>query len=224
MSEFFPPNSRLYQTLSLIVSIFLSNLVAVVGFALIFTGGVSWLMLFTLNTLLITQGSYTIGQVWRIVRRNWLVASLLWLLDLGFFALVFWEAIVLQRLQSTVLALAWGALLCLGVFLVIIVNSWMFHLMVYQPVRLEDTGRSLKLSLLLAIRYLPRSLAALVLTTLPPALMYFFPNLFWQVLGWLIFFGISFAVYLVILAQRKPILVALGRDPEDDAKAVPDAS
>lgn len=242
------PDSRIYQSLSWVVSLVTANLVAVVGFVLVLPGGLSWLLLFSLGVCLVRDGDFTWRGLWRIVRANWLVASVLWLADLLFAGLVIWESLVLTRVESPGLRIAWGALLCLGVFLVVIVNQWLWLMLAMRGIwRLaphESRGKSgteesranatapreprknpqdnlnpgenprlsrrelsfyLRGALLLSLRYLPRSLVGVLLLIAPIVVLWAQPGLLWQILAWIFFFGIAFGVYLVVLAQYRPL-------------------
>lgn len=239
------PDSRIYQSLSWVGTLLAANLVAVVGFVLVLPGGLSWLLLFSLGASLLRDGDFTWRGLWQIVRANWLVASTLWLADLLFAGLVVWESFVLTRVESSGLRIAWGALLCLGVFLVVIVNQWLWLMLAMRGIlqiaphetreendrrerggsilaphepHIESAGRYrqnrlyrrelreyLRGALLLSLLYLPRSLVGVLLLVAPLVVLWVQPELLWQVLAWLFFFGIGFGVYLVVLAQYRPL-------------------
>ncbi|EEJ54810.1 Uncharacterised protein [Mobiluncus mulieris] len=241
----FSPDSRLYQALSWVVSLFAANLLAAVGFAVVLPGGLSWLLLFSLGACLVRDGDFTWRGLWEIIRANWLVASGLWLADLLFTSLVLWESFVLARLGVPGLRIAWGALLCLAVFLVIIVNQWMWAMLAmrggnplapHEP-RAESNGASpqrtprrnpqhnpqrnqrhsqqlgrrelrtyLRAALLLSLCHLPRSLVGVLMTVAPIIIVWLQPDSLWQVLAWETFFGTAFGVYLVVLAQYRPLV------------------
>lgn len=232
----FSPDSRLYQALSWVVSLFAANLLAVVGFALVLPGGLSWLLLFSLGACLVRDGDFTWRGLWEIIRANWLVASGLWLADLLFTSLALWESFVLAHLGIPGLKIAWGALLCLAVFLVIIVNQWMWVMLAMRggnplapheprsessgarqgnhqrnPRRTQQLGRRelwtyLCAALLLSLRHLPRSLVGVLLLAAPIIIVWLQPDSLWQVLAWEALFGTAFGVYLVVLAQYRPLV------------------
>lgn len=237
------PDSHLYQALSWIVTLVLTNLLAIVGFLLVFPGGVSWLVLFSAAALLIHEESVSRAVVWKVVRRNWVPATCLWLADLVFIGVVAWESFILTRMTSWVLYVVWGGLLCLGSLLVVLVNLWFWPLLVMrtaftvdihedaggkrgedaksapheseEKTRLKDMLNDLRVSLLMSLRYLPRSLVGVILLVAPLVCVGFFPTYFWKVLVYLGLFGIAFGVYLVFLVQYRPLCRILDINVED---------
>lgn len=205
MANPFAPDSRLNQLLAFIVTVFLSNLAAMLGLGLILTGGWALLMLFTINLSLIENNTASFRSVWTAIRQNWLIATLLWFVDILFFALVIWEFYALGSLKSWVFKLLWGALLCLAIFLVLSVNTWIWPMLVKRKIASAEILDYLRACLLLSFHYLGRTVVCITVIAVPVLIMMIFPSLFWQVATWLICFGISFGVYLIILLIHQPL-------------------
>lgn len=205
MANPFAPDSRLNQLLAFIVTVLLSNLAAMLGLGLILTGGWALLMLFTINLSLIENNTASFRSVWTVIRQNWLIATLLWFVDILFFALVIWEFYALGSLKSGVFKLLWGALLCLAVFLVLSVNAWIWPMLVKRKIASAEILDCLRACLLLSFHYLGRTVVCIAVIAVPVLIMMIFPSLFWQVATWLICFGVSFGVYLIILLIHQPL-------------------
>lgn len=205
MSNFFAPDSHLYQALSWIATLFVVNIAAVIGFAALITGGISWLVLFGAATLLITDGDVSAAQLWVSVRRNWAVATVIWLADLCFLLLLWWEALILTKVASPIWRLAWGTLLCLGFLVGLLVNLWIWPLLARQKVPWSELLTRIRQALWLSVQHLPRSFVGVTLTVAIPLLVALCHACFWKVTAWILLFGLAFAVYLVVLAQKAPL-------------------
>lgn len=210
MANPFAPDSRLNQALAFIVTVFLSNLAATLGLGLILTGGWAWLMLFAINLSLIENSTASFRSVLAAIRQNWMISTLLWFVDLLFFALVIWEFYALDSLKSGLFKLLWGALLCLAIFLVLSVNVWIWPMLVKRKIASTEFFHYLRACLLLSFHYLGRTVVCISIITVPVLIMVIFPDYFWQVAIWLICFGVSFGVYLIVLLIYQPLHVYWG--------------
>ena len=205
MPGFFSVNSRLYQALAWLSSLCLANLAALLCFAGVVTGGLGVLVLLVTAVSLFHEGAASLDAVWRAWRRRGLAATALWLFDLGFAALAFWEYQLVFDLVSPGLSLAYGAVLTAVGILVAGVNLWCFALLTWEGVRGEvgggengdagngDVGENrgedlgtvkgfflrLRRCLLLSVGLLPRTLAGLVVLVAPMVALAWLPEARW---------------------------------------------
>lgn len=238
MPGFFSVNSRLYQALAWLSSLCLANLVALLCFAGVVTGGFGVLVLLVTAVSLFHEGAASLDAVWRAWRRRGLAATALWLFDLGFAALAFWEYQLVFDLVSPGLSLAYGAVLTAVGILVAGVNLWCFALLTWEGVRGEvgggengdadngDVGENrgedlgtvkgfflrLRRCLLLSVGLLPRTLAGLVVLVAPVVALAWLPEARWQILGLIAILGMALQSYLVVLLVAEPLgIVAFDR-------------
>lgn len=238
MPGFFSVNSRLYQALAWLSSLCLANLAALLCFAGVVTGGLGVLVLLVTAVSLFHEGVASLDAVWRAWRRRGLAATALWVFDLGFAALAFWEYQLVFDLVSPGLSLAYGAVLTAVGFLVAGVNLWCFALLTWEGVRGEvgggengdaangDVGENrgenlgtvkgfvlrLRRCLLLSVGLLPRTLAGLVVLVAPVVALAWLPEARWQILGLIAILGMALQSYLVVLLVAEPLgIVAFDR-------------
>ena len=238
MPGFFSVNSRLYQALAWLSSLCLANLAALLCFAGVVTGGLGVLVLLVTAVLLFHEGAASLDAVWRAWRRRGLAATALWLFDLGFAALAFWEYQLVFDLVRPGLSLAYGAVLTAVGILVAGVNLWCFALLTWEGVRGEvgggengdgdngDVGENrgedlgtvkgfflrLRRCLLLSVGLLPRTLAGLVVLVAPVVALAWLPEARWQILGLIAILGMALQSYLVVLLVAEPLgIVAFDR-------------
>lgn len=238
MPGFFSVNSRLYQALAWLSSLCLANLAALLCFAGVVTGGLGVLVLLVTAVSLFHEGAASLDAVWRAWRRRGLAATALWVFDLGFAALAFWEYQLVFDLVSPGLSLAYGAVLTAVGFLVAGVNLWCFALLTWEGVRGEvgggengdaangDVGENrgenlgtvkgfflrLRRCLLLSVGLLPRTLAGLVVLVAPVVALAWLPEARWQILGLIAILGMALQSYLVVLLVAEPLgIVAFDR-------------
>lgn len=238
MPGFFSVNSRLYQALAWLSSLCLANLAALLCFAGVVTGGFGVLVLLVTAVSLFHEGAASLDAVWRAWRRRGLAATALWVFDLGFAALAFWEYQLVFDLVSPGLSLAYGAVLTAVGFLVAGVNLWCFALLTWEGVRGEvgggengdaangDVGENrgenlgtvkgfvlrLRRCLLLSVGLLPRTLAGLVVLVAPVVALAWLPEARWQILGLIAILGMALQSYLVVLLVAEPLgIVAFDR-------------
>lgn len=238
MPGFFSVNSRLYQALAWLSSLCLANLAALLGFAGVVTGGLGVLVLLVTAVSLFHEGAASLDAVWRAWRRRGLAATALWLFDLGFAALAFWEYQLVFDLVRPGLSLAYGAVLTAVGILVAGVNLWCFALLTWEGVRGEvgggengdgdngDVGENrgedlgtvkgfvlrLRRCLLLSVGLLPRTLAGLVVLVAPVVALAWLPEARWQILGLIAILGMALQSYLVVLLVAEPLgIVAFDR-------------
>jgi len=235
---FFSVNSRLYQALAWLSSLCLANLAALLCFAGVVTGGLGVLVLLVTAVSLFHEGVASLDAVWRAWRRRGLAATALWVFDLGFAALAFWEYQLVFDLVSPGLSLAYGAVLTAVGILVAGVNLWCFALLTWEGVRGEvgggengdgdngDVGENrgedlgtvkgfflrLRRCLLLSVGLLPRTLAGLVVLVAPVVALAWLPEARWQILGLIAILGMALQSYLVVLLVAEPLgIVAFDR-------------
>ena len=227
MPGFFSVNSRLYQALAWLSSLCLANLAALLCFAGVVTGGLGVLVLLVTAVSLFHEGAASLDAVWRAWRRRGLAATALWLFDLGFAALAFWEYQLVFDLVRPGLSLAYGAVLtAVGI------------LVTWEGVRGEvgggengdgdngDVGENrgedlgtvkgfvlrLRRCLLLSVGLLPRTLAGLVVLVAPVVALAWLPEARWQILGLIAILGMALQSYLVVLLVAEPLgIVAFDR-------------
>lgn len=238
MPGFFSVNSRLYQALAWLSSLCLANLAALLCFAGVVTGGLGVLVLLVTAVSLFHEGAASLDAVWRAWRRRGLAATALWVFDLGFAALAFWEYQLVFDLVRPGLSLAYGAVLTAVGILVAGVNLWCFALLTWEGVRGEvgggengdagngDVGENrgedlgtvkgfflrLRRCLLLSVGLLPRTLAGLVVLVAPMVALAWLPEARWQILGLIAILGIALQSYLVVLLVAEPLgIVAFDR-------------
>ena len=238
MPGFFSVNSRLYQALAWLSSLCLANLAALLCFAGVVTGGLGVLVLLVTAVSLFHEGAASLDAVWRAWRRRGLAATALWVFDLGFAALAFWEYQLVFDLVSPGLSLAYGAVLTAVGILVAGVNLWCFALLTWEGVRGEvgggengdagngDVGENrgedlgtvkgfflrLRRCLLLSVGLLPRPLAGLVVLVAPVVALAWLPEARWQILGLIAILGMALQSYLVVLLVAEPLgIVAFDR-------------
>ena len=238
MPGFFSVNSRLYQALAWLSSLCLANLAALLCFAGVVTGGLGVLVLLVTAVSLFHEGVASLDAVWRAWRRRGLAATALWVFDLGFAALAFWEYQLVFDLVSPALSLAYGAVLTAVGILVAGVNLWCFVLLTWEGVRGEvgggengdgdngDVGENrgedlgtvkgfflrLRRCLLLSVGLLPRTLAGLVVLVAPVVALAWLPEARWQILGLIAILGMALQSYLVVLLVAEPLgIVAFDR-------------
>lgn len=238
MPGFFSVNSRLYQALAWLSSLCLANLAALLCFAGVVTGGFGVLVLLVTAVSLFHEGVASLDAVWRAWRRRGLAATALWVFDLGFAALAFWEYQLVFDLVSPGLSLAYGAVLTAVGILVAGVNLWCFALLTWEGVRGEvgggengdadngDVGENrgedlgtvkgfflrLRRCLLLSVGLLPRTLAGLVVLVAPVVALAWLPEARWQILGLIAILGMALQSYLVVLLVAEPLgIVAFDR-------------
>ena len=238
MPGFFSVNSRLYQALAWLSSLCLANLAALLCFAGVVTGGFGVLVLLVTAVSLFHEGAASLDAVWRAWRRRGLAATALWLFDLGFAALAFWEYQLVFDLVRPGLSLAYGAVLTAVGILVAGVNLWCFALLTWEGVRGEvgggengdaangDVGENrgedlgtvkgfflrLRRCLLLSVGLLPRTLAGLVVLVAPVVALAWLPEARWQILGLIAILGMALQSYLVVLLVAEPLgIVAFDR-------------
>lgn len=238
MPGFFSVNSRLYQALAWLSSLCLANLAALLCFAGVVTGGFGVLVLLVTAVSLFHEGAASLDTVWRAWRRRGLAATALWLFDLGFAALAFWEYQLVFDLVRPGLSLAYGAVLTAVGILVAGVNLWCFALLTWEGVRGEvgggengdadngDVGENrgedlgtvkgfflrLRRCLLLSVGLLPRTLAGLVVLVAPVVALAWLPEARWQILGLIAILGMALQSYLVVLLVAGPLgIVAFDR-------------
>lgn len=238
MPGFFSVNSRLYQALAWLSSLCLANLAALLCFAGVVTGGLGVLVLLVTAVSLFHEGAASLDAVWRAWRRRGLAATALWVFDLGFAALAFWEYQLVFDLVSPGLSLAYGAVLTAVGILVAGVNLWCFALLTWEGVRGEvgggengdadngDAGENrgedlgtvkgfflrLRRCLLLSVGLLPRTLAGLVVLVAPVVALAWLPEARWQILGLIAILGMALQSYLVVLLVAEPLgIVAFDR-------------
>ena len=231
-------NSRLYQALAWLSSLCLANLAALLCFAGVVTGGLGVLVLLVTAVSLFHEGAASLDAVWRAWRRRGLAATALWLFDLGFAALAFWEYQLVFDLVRPGLSLAYGAVLTAVGILVAGVNLWCFALLTWEGVRGEvgggengdagngDVGENwgedlgtvkgfflrLRRCLLLSVGLLPRTLAGLVVLVAPVVALAWLPEARWQILGLIAILGMALQSYLVVLLVAEPLgIVAFDR-------------
>ena len=238
MPGFFSVNSRLYQALAWLSSLCLANLAALLCFAGVVTGGLGVLVLLVTAVSLFHEGAASLDAVWRAWRRRGLAATALWVFDLGFAALAFWEYQLVFDLVSPGLSLAYGAVLTAVGILVAGVSLWCFALLTWEGVRGEvgggengdgengDVGENrgedlgtvkgfflrLRRCLLLSVGLLPRTLAGLVVLVAPVVALAWLPEARWQILGLIAILGMALQSYLVALLVAEPLgIVAFDR-------------
>ena len=238
MPGFFSVNSRLYQALAWLSSLCLANLAALLCFAGVVTGGFGVLVLLVTAVSLFHEGAASLDAVWRAWRRRGLAATALWVFDLGFAALAFWEYQLVFDLVSPGLSLAYGAVLTAVGILVAGVNLWCFALLTWEGVQGEvgggengdagngDVGENwgedlgtvkgfflrLRRCLLLSVGLLPRTLAGLVVLVAPVVALAWLPEARWQILGLIAILGMALQSYLVVLLVAEPLgIVAFDR-------------
>ena len=238
MPGFFSVNSRLYQALAWLSSLCLANLAALLCFAGVVTGGFGVLVILVTAVSLFHEGAASLDAVWRAWRRRGLAATALWVFDLGFAALAFWEYQLVFDLVRPGLSLAYGAVLTAVGILVAGVNLWCFALLTWEGVRGEvgggengdgDTGDvgenrgedlgtvkgfflRLRRCLLLSVGLLPRTLAGLVVLVAPMVALAWLPEARWQILGLIAILGMALQSYLVVLLVAEPLgIVAFDR-------------
>lgn len=238
MPGFFSVNSRLYQALAWLSSLCLANLAALLCFAGVVTGGFGVLVLLVTAVSLFHEGAASLDAVWRAWRRRGLAATALWVFDLGFAALAFWEYQLVFDLVSPGLSLAYGAVLTAVGILVAGVNLWCFALLTWEGVQGEvgggengdagngDVGENrgedlgtvkgfflrLRRCLLLSVGLLPRTLAGLVVLVAPMVALAWLPEARWQILGLIAILGMALQSYLVVLLVAEPLgIVAFDR-------------
>lgn len=238
MPGFFSVNSRLYQALAWLSSLCLANLAALLCFAGVVTGGFGVLVLLVTAVSLFHEGAASLDAVWRAWRRRGLAATALWLFDLGFAALAFWEYQLVFDLVRPGLSLAYGAVLTAVGILVAGVNLWCFALLTWEGVRGEvgggengdadngDVGENrgedlgtvkgfflrLRRCLLLSVGLLPRTLAGLVVLVAPVVALAWLPEARWQILGLIAILGMALQSYLVVLLVAESLgIVAFDR-------------
>ena len=238
MPGFFSVNSRLYQALAWLSSLCLANLAALLCFAGVVTGGFGVLVLLVTAVSLFHEGAASLDAVWRAWRRRGLAATALWVFDLGFAALAFWEYQLVFDLVSPGLSLAYGAVLTAVGILVAGVNLWCFALLTWEGVRGEvgggengdaangDVGENrgenlgtvkgfvlrLRRCLLLSVGLLPRTLAGVVVLVAPVVALAWLPEARWQILGLIAILGMALQSYLVVLLVAEPLgIVAFDR-------------
>ena len=231
-------NSRLYQALAWLSSLCLANLAALLCFAGVVTGGFGVLVLLVTAVSLFHEGAASLDAVWRAWRRRGLAATALWLFDLGFAALAFWEYQLVFDLVRPGLSLAYGAVLTAVGILVAGVNLWCFALLTWEGVRGEvgggengdgdngDVGENrgedlgtvkgfvlrLRRCLLLSVGLLPRTLAGLVVLVALVVALAWLPEARWQILGLIAILGMALQSYLVVLLVAEPLgIVAFDR-------------
>ena len=202
------------------------------------TGGFGVLVLLVTAVSLFHEGAASLDAVWRAWRRRGLAATALWLFDLGFAALVFWEYQLVFDLVRPGLSLAYGAVLTAVGILVAGVNLWCFALLTWEGVRGEvgggengdagngDVGENrgedlgtvkgfvlrLRRCLLLSVGLLPRTLAGLVVLVAPVVALAWLPEARWQILGLIAILGMALQSYLVVLLVAEPLgIVAFDR-------------
>lgn len=238
MPGFFSVNSRLYQALAWLSSLCLANLAALLCFAGVVTGGFGVLVILVTAVSLFHEGAASLDAVWRAWRRRGLAATALWVFDLGFAALAFWEYQLVFDLVRPGLSLAYGAVLTAVGILVAGVNLWCFALLTWEGVRGEvgggengdagngDVGENrgedlgtvkgfflrLRRCLLLSVGLLPRTLAGLVVLVAPVVALAWLPEARWQILGLIAILGMALQSYLVVLLVAEPLgIVAFDR-------------
>ena len=231
-------NSRLYQALAWLSSLCLANLAALLCFAGVVTGGLGVLALLVTAVSLFHEGAASLDAVWRAWRRRGLAATALWVFDLGFAALAFWEYQLVFDLVRPGLSLAYGAVLTAVGILVAGVNLWCFALLTWEGVQGEvgggengdagngDVGENrgedlgtvkgfvlrLRRCLLLSVGLLPRTLAGLVVLVAPVVALAWLPEARWQILGLIAILGMALQSYLVVLLVAEPLgIVAFDR-------------
>lgn len=227
MAGMLSPDSRVYQCICWALTLFFTNVAALCGLGLVLPGGISWLVLFSVGILLVHEEPVTWRVLLRIVRRSWLGATLLWWADVVFLGVVSWEFFVLTRVSNAGVKILWGGVLFLGLFVVMIVNQWWWLILGESGVLAAFAGEKngnlftkpsgfprgidgVKLAILLAFRYLPRSLVGVVLMLIPVVMVFFWPDCLWKVFAWACLFGLAFGVYLVVLVQHRPLARWLG--------------
>lgn len=205
MSGLFHPEGKLNSALSVLADVIVINLMVVaLSLPLITAGAAMSAGHFVLLQILRGEGSRPLATFWRRFRGDFTQATPVWL---GVVALVLvgtWEFYLLRPFSG------WGAdalrvALFAGLLLLTSTVVWYFPLCSQFS---NTVLKTLANSVWHCLRFLPRTLAVLVIYLAPVAVGFVFPGRIPQLIMVYLFFGAGFTMYLQGLILFKPISLA----------------
>ena len=164
----------------------------------------------TLLEMVREEGSRTVATFFRHFRSSWRTATVGWLLLLAVGAVLVWEYWALGRWDGGA-AFAAQAAVVAGLILVGLWAAWFFPL----ASRGERFWPTAKLSALLGVGKLPRSIAAMVIMALPAILLLLNPTGWALWLAVMVILGLALVIYLVDLVVVGVLDRLDGRQPRD---------
>lgn len=207
----FSTDSRFYRTLGLATDLVLLNVVAVVlGLPFVTVGAALLACLVVCLQMVQGAGARPLREFFDAFKRGFVPATVAWLATAVLLALLWWEWLVAGQLVSQTAALVIRAVLLLVAMLLALVSVWFWPLL---ALRLLNTGRVglgellplARTALLAAVKYLPRSLLAVVVVVGPPVLGLVSIEIGARLLLWFVLIGWALAAYLVVLILRRPL-------------------
>lgn len=211
--------SRFFSAWTLAADLVLVNLAMVlVGLPLV-TIGAGLAAGFVVCVQLVSgAGARPLASFFRAFGRALLPGTLLWLASAGLGALLIWEWFVAGQLASATAALLVRSILLIAGVLLAMVSVWLWPLLGARldtsdaPVRLTELGTLARAALLASIKYLPRTLVALLVVTAPAVLAALSPAIGARMVIWFAVLGLALGCYLIVLTLRRPLGIELDAD------------
>ncbi len=213
--------SRFFSAWTLAADLVLVNLAMVLVGLPVVTVGAGLVACFVVCLQLVSgAGAQPLRTFFRSFARGFLPATLAWLAFAVLGALLVWEwAVVGQLVSATATQVVRVLLLVMGL-LAAMVGVWFWPLLARRlmdaesPVRLGELLPLARTALLASLKYLPRTLLALLIVAAPLVLAALSPALGARVIIWFVLIGLALACYLVVLVLRVPLGVQLDEDDE----------
>lgn len=207
MNRFLGPESKFYEVLSLFADLVIVNVLLVVSSFPVFTAGMSLRTAHDVIGDMVREEGTSRGRAFlrRLLVRPG-INSAWWLIALAVGALAAYEFAIIARAELGTAGLVLRAGLLSGLIVLAGITVWFFHL----DTQLADApfAHRLAAAATSAVRFLPRTLLALVPWVLLLGFPFFVPSA-WG--GWLFFVvavGPALAIYLGELALQWPALSA----------------
>lgn len=214
--------SRFFSAWTLAADLVLVNLALVLVGLPVVSFGAGLAACFVVCLQLVSgTGAQPLRTFFTAFARGLVPATLAWLASAGLGALLFWEwSVTGQLVSATVGLVVRSVLLVVGVLLAG-TSVWFWPLLARRlstadadPLRLGELLPLARSALLASIKFLPRTLLALLVVAAPFVLAALSPALGARVVIWFVLIGLALACYLVVLLLRAPLGVEL--DADDD--------
>jgi len=215
MNNFFSTDSKFMVALSRLTDLILLNLLFLITSIPIFTVGASATALYTVASKVGTdQEAGVFGPYFRAFRGAFKQGTILWLIILGVGAAIAMDAFLVFRMSGPVRYAG-------GMFLALLALLAMSAGYVFPLISQFENGNltTIKNAILLAVGYLPRSIAMAVLNLLPAAAFLIAPAAFFQAAFLWAFLYFAAAAYFDGLILRKVFAPYLTGDEKENEEA-----
>ena len=186
--NFFSAEGLFYRTISRIGDLFILNILFLGCSIPVFTIGASATAMYSgLLKLVRNESGYLAKEFFKSFKQNFKQATLIWLMFLGAGIVLYLDFFYVKILNGS-LGHVLQVVLTFFVIIYVALLSFVFAVQSQFENRIRQT---IRISLYLAIGYLPLTIILMIINVLPILIVYIWPPLFWRVLPLMLVLGIS---------------------------------